>query len=116
LEEEVLDNPTPNTARQIHHLKREMIFLRKVAWPLREVVAGLSREDIELFSPETRLHLRDVYDHVVQVIDSIETFREMLAGLLEIYLSTVSNKRQKYYASRITYHQIKMVLLGRCLK
>ncbi len=85
-------NPSPKTAREIHRLKREMIFLRKWIWPLREVIAGLSREDVELVTPNTRLLLRDVYDHMVQVIETIETFRELLAGMLEIYLSSVSNK------------------------
>lgn len=92
LEEDVLNNPTPDTVRQIHHLKREMIFLRKAVWPLREVVTGLNREEVELIAPVTHQHLHDVYDHVIQVIETIEVFREMLAGLLEIYLSTVSNR------------------------
>jgi magnesium transporter len=92
LEEAVLNNATPDTVRQIHRLKREMIFLRKAVWPLREVVAGLDREEVELISPVTRQHLADVYDHTIQVIETIEVYREMLAGLLEIYLSTVSNR------------------------
>lgn len=92
VEEEVLNDPSPETARKIHHLKREMIFLRKAVWPLRELVTALSREEVELITPATRRHLHDVYDHVVQVIETIEAYREMLAGLLEIYLSTVSNK------------------------
>ncbi len=92
LEEAVLNDPTPDTARQIHHLKREMIFLHKAVWPLREVVTGLGREEVELITPTTRQHLRDIYDHVIQVIETVEVFREMLAGLLEVYLSTVSNR------------------------
>jgi magnesium transporter len=85
-------NPAPETVQEIHHLKREMIFLRKWVWPLREVIAGLSRNDVELIMPDTRLLLADVYDHTVQVIETIETLREMLAGMLEIYLSSVSNR------------------------
>jgi magnesium transporter len=93
IEDELLaTDSSPKTAREIHRLKREMIFLRKWVWPLREVIAGLSREDVELVTPNTRLLLRDVYDHTIQVIETIETFREMLAGMLEIYLSSVSNK------------------------
>ncbi len=93
IEDELLAaNPAPKTVQEIHHLKREMIFLRKWVWPLREVIAGLSRNEVELITPDTRLLLRDVYDHTVQVIETIETLREMLAGMLEIYLSSINNK------------------------
>ena len=92
LEETLISDPGPETLKQIHHLKREMIFLRKSAWPLREVVYGLEKSDSELIHPGTRIFLRDVYDHAVHIIDSIETYREMLSSMLDIYLSSVSNR------------------------
>jgi magnesium transporter len=92
LEEELVANPKTQTLREIQSLKREMIFLRKAVWPLREVIAGLEREESTLIQKPTRLYLRDVYDHTIQVIDTIETLRDMLSGMLDIYLSSVSNK------------------------
>jgi len=92
LEEELLTNPTPDTLQTIHNLKREMIFLRKSIWPLRDVVSTLERGDSNLISETTIIYLRDVYDHTIQVMDTIETFRDMISGMLDIYLSSVSNK------------------------
>jgi magnesium transporter len=92
VEEELLTNPTPKTVQAIHHLKREMIYLRKSVWPLREVITALSREEVALVTSLTRTHLRDVHDHTIQVIETIETYREMLAGMLELYLSSMSHK------------------------
>ncbi|MFH2108436.1 MAG: magnesium/cobalt transporter CorA [Chrysiogenia bacterium] len=92
LEENLISDPGPETLRRIHHLKREMIFLRKSAWPLREVIYGLEKSDSDLIRPETKLFLRDIYDHAVHIIDSIETYREMLSSMLDIYLSSVSNR------------------------
>jgi len=85
-------NPTSETLQRIHTLKREMIFLRKSVWPLREVVSGLERGESPLIKESSRIYLRDVYDHTIQVIDTIETFRDMLSGMLDIYLSSVSNR------------------------
>ncbi|OGF56308.1 MAG: magnesium and cobalt transport protein CorA [Candidatus Fraserbacteria bacterium RBG_16_55_9] len=92
LSEEMVINPTPKTLHEIQHLKREMIFLRKSIWPLREVISGLQRGESSLFKDSTLIYLRDVYDHTIQVIDTIETFRDMIAGMLEIYLSSLSHK------------------------
>jgi magnesium transporter len=92
LEEGLITNPRSETLREIHALKREMIFLRKSVWPLREVVSGLERAESDLIKPTTNIFLRDVYDHTIQVIDNIETFRDMLSGMLETYLSSVSNR------------------------
>jgi magnesium transporter len=92
LEEELVTNPTPETVQTIHDLKREMIFLRKSVWPLREVISGLERGESSLIQESTRIYLRDVYDHTIQVIDAVETFREMLSGMLDIYLSSISNR------------------------
>jgi magnesium transporter len=91
-EEELVVNPTPETLQAIHHLKREMIFLRKSVWPLREVINRLERWESSLINKSTGIYLRDVYDHTIQVIDAVETFRDMLSGMLDIYLSSVSNR------------------------
>ncbi|MCL7415908.1 MAG: magnesium/cobalt transporter CorA [ANME-2 cluster archaeon] len=92
IEEELVTNPVPQTLQTIHELKREMIFLRKSVWPLREVFSGLERGESSLIQESTTIYLRDVYDHTIQVIDTIETFRDMVSGMLDIYLSSVSNK------------------------
>jgi magnesium transporter len=92
LEEALVTHPTTETLKEIHKLKREMIFLRKAVWPLREVISGLSRGESPLIQESTRVYLRDVYDHTIQVIDTIETFRDMVGGMLDIYLSSVSNR------------------------
>jgi magnesium transporter len=92
LEENLVSDPRPETLREIHSMKREMIFLRKSVWPLREVIYGLEKSDSDLIQQSTKIFLRDVYDHTIQVIDSIETYRDMLSGMLDIYLSSVSNR------------------------
>ncbi len=92
LEGELIADPTPDTAHAIHHLKQEMALLRKSVWPLREVVSGLERSESPMIHDSTHPYLRDVYDHTVQVIDSVETFRDILSGMLDIYLSSVSNR------------------------
>jgi len=91
-EEELVVNPKPETLQAIHHLKREMIFLRKSVWPLREVINRLERWESSLINKSTAIYFRDVYDHTIQVIDSVETFRDMLSGMLDIYLSSISNR------------------------
>ncbi len=92
MEEELVTNPTPETLQTIHNLKREMIFLRKSVWPLREVIGGIQRSESSLIQESTGIYLRDVYDHTIQVIDTIESFRDMISGMLDIYMSSVSNK------------------------
>jgi magnesium transporter len=92
LEEELIKNPTPETLQIIHKLKRNLIFLRKSVWPLREVINALERGESPLITEPTGIYLRDVYDHTIQVIDTIETFRDMVSGMLDIYLSSVSNR------------------------
>lgn len=92
LEEELLVDPNANTLNQIHHLKREMIFLRKAVWPLREMINSIQRSDSTLYSDSTHLYLRDVYDHTVRVIETVEAYRDLLSGMMDIYLSTLSNK------------------------
>ena len=92
LEEELVTEPTTKTLQEIYNLKREMIFLRKAIWPLREVISGLERGESSLIQQNTQIYFRDVYDHTIQVIDTIETFRDTVSGMFDIYLSSVSNR------------------------
>jgi magnesium transporter len=92
LEEELMKDPTHKTLQEIRKFKNEMIFVRRVVWPLREVISGLERKESPLVKETTEIYLRDVYDHTVQVMDAIEVYREMLSGMLDIYLSSVSNR------------------------
>jgi magnesium transporter len=92
LEEELTVAPTPATLQKINHFKREMILLRKSVWPLREVISGLQREETSMVREPTRVFLRDVYDHTIQVIDTVETFRDIISGMLDLYLSSLSNR------------------------
>jgi len=92
IEDELVKNPTPEVLHTIHRLKRELIFLRKSVWPLREVISRLERWESPLIDKSIDIYLRDVYDHTIQVIDALETFRDMLSGMLDIYLSSVSNR------------------------
>jgi magnesium transporter len=90
--EEVAENPRPDDLEEIRHLKRELLFLRKSVWPLREVLSGLQRGESPLFEENTLVYLRDVYDHAVQVIDTVENFRDMTGGILDVYHSSLSNR------------------------
>jgi magnesium transporter len=92
LEEQLVVEPTERTLHQIHRLKRELIVLRKSVWPLREVISNLQRTESKLISKVTSIYLRDVYDHTIQVIDTIESFRDMATGMVDIYLSSISNR------------------------
>ena len=92
LEEKVLTTSQPKTFRRIHTMKRELLILRRGAWPMREVINGLLREPHECMSDVTRTYLRDVYDHSVQIIDLIETYREFATGLTETDMSALSNR------------------------
>ncbi len=92
LEIELVENPSTETVHTIHNLKRELLFLRKSVWPLRELINALLRGESQLIHESTRIYLRDVYDHTIQVIDTVETYRDILSGMLDIYLSSVSNR------------------------
>jgi magnesium transporter len=92
LQDELVAGPRPETLRLLHHLRRETLVLRRSVWPLREVIGGLERERSALIRAETAVYLRDVYDHTIHVVDTIETFREMLSGMLELYMSSSSNR------------------------
>lgn len=92
LEEELITRPADRTLRGIQTFRNEITFMRRAVWPLREVVSGLERKESPLIKETTGIYLRDVYDHTVQAMDTIETYREMLSGMLDIYLSSVSNR------------------------
>ena len=91
-EEELVANPTEKTLKQIHLVKRELLSVRKSVWPLRELISALQRGESGLIQETTGIYLRDMYDHTIQVIDTVESFRDMVSGMLDIYLSSISNK------------------------
>lgn len=90
MEDEVLRTVNADAMQKLHHLRRQLVTIRRATWPLREAVAVLHREHFPLITDETRLYIRDCYDHAVQIIDLVETYRELGAGLMEVYLSMVS--------------------------
>ena len=90
VEEELFDDPTTETLEAIHEAKRELMFLRKQVWPTRELVGSLIRVDSPLVASGTSIFFRDVYDHTIQIIDTIESYRDILSGFMDIYLSKVS--------------------------
>jgi magnesium transporter len=92
LEEELITRPARSIMEQLYQLKRELLFMHKAVWPLREVVSALVRRESPLIREATTPYLRDVYDHVVQAIDSVEIYRDMLSTMLDLYLSSVSNR------------------------
>lgn len=92
LEEKVLAHPTPHTQKELRDLRREMILLRRAIWPVRDLVNTLGRTESDLISASLAPFLRDLYDHVVQVIDFIESLRDVLSGLADLYLSSLSQR------------------------
>ncbi len=92
LEDEVVVNPTRQTLEKIHSLKRQLLMLRRAIWPQRDAISVLVRDGSDLISQDVRVYLRDCYDHAVQVIDMVETYRELASSLMDVYLSSVSNK------------------------
>ena len=90
LQERVIADPKPETLQDIHALKRQLLFVRRAVWPLREAMNNLSRSECPFLHEPMKLFFRDVYDHVVQIVDTIETLREMVSASLDIYLSSVS--------------------------
>ena len=92
LEEELLASPDTQLLHRIHLAKREMILLRRAVWPLREVIGGLQRDDSGIIAPAVQPFLRDLYDHTIQIIDTVETYRDIITGLLDLYLSSISNR------------------------
>jgi magnesium transporter len=92
LEKELTEDPSQETLHTIHNMKQEIVFLRKSVWPLREAVNNLERAESPLITDALTIFLRDLYDHIVQVIDVVETYQDVLTGMQDLYLSSVSNR------------------------
>jgi magnesium transporter len=92
LEENLVEDPSSELLQRIHGLKRELIIIRRSVWPLREVISGLERSESELIRKGSRVFLRDLYDHTIQVIDAVESYRDMVGGMQDLYLSSISNR------------------------
>ena len=92
VEDQVVAEPSPEVLQTIHRLKRELALMRKSLWPLREMISQLARAESPLVRETTGIYLRDVHDHVIQALDTVETQRDMVTGMLEIYLSSISNR------------------------
>lgn len=92
LEREIIGNPTEKTIQKIYKLKKEMLFLRKTVWPIREITSLMQNQPKEKIKTKTKIYLRDLYDHIIQLIDTLEIYRETLSVTLDIYLSSQNNK------------------------
>ncbi len=92
LEVELIEKPTTKTLNEIYNLKNNFITLRKSIWPLREIINRLLRRESPLIHEHTEIYYRDIYDHIIQIVDTIEIYRDMLSNMLDIYLSSVSNR------------------------
>jgi len=92
VEERIIAAPTPENSRTLYQLKRQMLQLRKAIWPMREAISHLLQADNNIINSFTRVYLRDVYDHAVQAIDTVENFRDMLSSMLDVYLSSLTNR------------------------
>ncbi len=92
IEDELLAKPSSITLHRLYRLKADLILIRRAAWPLREAINNLEKTESELIKNSTSIYLRDLYDHIIQIIDTTENYREMIAGMMDIYLSSVSNR------------------------
>jgi magnesium transporter len=92
IDEQLIAGPEPNTLQVLHGMKREIIFLRKAVWPMRDMIGSMERSQTELIKPSTDLYLRDVHDHVIRVIETVENYRDLINGIMDLYLSSLSNK------------------------
>lgn len=92
LEDELVKSPTQSTLHDIHMFKRDLIMLGKSLWPLREAISAIERSDSPLINKTTLVYFKDIYDHTIAIIDTVEIFKDMLSGMLDIYLSTISNR------------------------
>lgn len=92
LEDEVVLNPSRQTIEKVYRMKRELLTLRRAIWPQRDAISALIRDSSDLISNDVRIYLRDCYDHTVQVLDMVETYREVASSLMDVYLSSVGNK------------------------
>lgn len=91
-EEKLIAQPKAEVLKEVHRLKKEMLLLRKSVWPLREVITQLMHSESPIIKKKTAVYFRDIYEHTIQVIDTVETYRDMISGLLDLYLSSVSNR------------------------
>jgi magnesium transporter len=110
VEDVLLDKPDRKSFEELHRIKRDLLRMRKATWPLREMVGALARTDSPLVREGTRVWLRDVYDHAVQVIDIVETFREMTQELADLYLSSVSNRMNEIMKTLTLFATVFMPL------
>ncbi len=92
LEEDVVARPSEGLIRRIHEAKRDLLTVRRAVWPLRDALSALYREPSRLVAEDTRVYLRDCYDHTIQIIDFVETYREIATGMMDVYLSSLSNR------------------------
>jgi len=92
LEVELLESPDKDTLHALHQVKRELLLLRRMLWPQREVLNMLIRDEHPLVAEDTKLYFRDCYDHTIQIMDLVETYRDMTASMLDVYLSSISNR------------------------
>lgn len=92
IEEEIISDSDKKSLLQLYHLKREMIYLRKQVWPMRDMINNMVRSETNLINPSSDIYLRDLSDHVTRIIDTVETYRDLLSGIMDIYLSTNANK------------------------
>lgn len=91
-EEAVIQRPTTEVLHDLHALRRRLLSMSRVTWAVREVVDSLQRSESELIKEPTKIFLRDVYDHTIQIIDNVETFRDMFSSMLDVYVSSISNR------------------------
>lgn len=92
VEEDLLGRPDKTLVNEVHNLKRELIYIRKAAWPLREVVGAIQKSESDLITDAINIYTMDLYDHVIQVIDTLELYRDMASGMIDVYLSSISNR------------------------
>ncbi len=92
LEKEMIQKPAPEMLNKIYHFKRQVLELRKFVWPLRETIHMLERSESKLIKASTKIYLRDVYESLIQIVDVIETYRDILSGMLDVYLSIINSK------------------------
>lgn len=92
LEDEILLRPRQELVPRLHHLKRDLLNLRRYVWPLRDLLSALYRDENPRIAPATRLYLRDSHDHAIQLMELVESYRDMAASLMDLYLSSISNR------------------------
>lgn len=92
LEDRLMEGTDDETVKTIHRLRSQVIMMRKSIWPLREIILGLEKDETDILGEQTTRYFRDVYDHTIQIMDAVEIFRDLLTGMMDLYLSGVSNR------------------------